>query len=143
MIGKVLLGVLTIWLLLAVFATPIADGIHDFRVDTVSLSAPATPAGTPLAADITLSRDLFMDDTSEVSSVSSTVPATPVVTDYDPITKALTVSNLNSGAQVVTVTYSSEKEDTILQAIGPFILFLIIGGCLAAIVYSIWKGKRA
>lgn len=144
MAGKVLLAIFSIFLLLGVFRQPIIDGIKGIRADTITgESHVVTTAAGVTSANVTLSRDLYLASTSQVSSISSNITESPAATSYTEATNVLLVSSLSAGAShLLTFAYSAETTDTTWLAIGPFASFLIFGGLLGLIAWGVWKGRR-
>jgi hypothetical protein len=127
MFGKVI-GFVVVMLMLVTFGGPIADGIHDLRVENVTINSVETTAPAVTTADIVFTRVLWSDEIGEIVSIASTIAENPVATSYDPATETLTVSALTADAtRTLTIIYNSEKEDKYLQIIGPFMLFAIVG----------------
>jgi len=142
MIGKVLVGILAIFLLLGPFSGPITDGIHNWRSSSTTENFDVTTGGGITAANITLNQDLYQAATGEITSISSNNTETPVASGYTEATKVLLVSGLNAAqTRTLTVTYAAETDDTVMRAIGPFLPFLIFGGVIGAILVGIWQSK--
>ena len=144
MIGKVILGIIAIFLLIAVFATSIISGIHGWRTEDTTQQFVVTTAAAETTADITLSHDLFQASTDEVYSVTTSQNETVAATSYVEATKVLTISNLTDDlTRVVTVSYYGETEDDTMRIVGPFLGIVIFGGLTFAIVAGVFKsGKR-
>ena len=143
MLGRVAVGVFVLILMFA-FGPTIMKGITNLRTDTVTVvSSITTTEGT--TGDITLSRELFDDNLTNIQSVTSS-PAysgVPIASNYDSNTGDLTISGLEAGqTRNVTVVYLAQKNDMFWGAVGPFLAFLVFGGILAAIAYSVWKPSR-
>jgi len=143
MLGRVAVGVFVLILMFA-FAPTIMKGITNLRTDTVTVvSSITTTEGT--TGDITLSRELFDDNLANIQSVTSS-PAysdAPIASSYNSNTGDLTINGLEPGqTRNVTVTYLAPKNDVFWGAVGPFLAFLVFGGILAAIAYSVWKPSR-
>ena len=139
--GKVVIGVLCLVFLLGLSGS-LNTGIHNLRVDAVSQTFTVVTTDNTTAS-VVLSRAVFSDELTEISAVTSSIVETPVAATYTALTKTLLVSGLElNTSRTLTVAYSSEKEDTIMMVIGPFLTILIFGGILGAIIYYIWKGKR-
>jgi len=143
MIGKVAVGVLLIILLFA-FSGNIMDGIHDWRTDEITASYVDVDTTGVTVADVVLTRELFNDDTNEVISITSSIEETPVATDYTPGTKTLEISDLDTNTtRTLTVIYCSELlNDVFMHTLGPFLVFLIFGGVIAAVIYAVWHGRK-
>jgi len=140
--GKVFLIILAVFLLLGAFASPILDGIKGWRTsDVTENSVVATGAGVT-TANVTLASDLFQDDVAQVIAVSSNGTESPVATSYTAATNVLLISALNaSETRTLSVEYYAESDSSIMQAIGPFLGFIILGGCIAVIFLGA-RGRR-
>lgn len=133
--GRVLFIVLAVFLLLGAFASPILDGIKSWRTDDVTESFSVhTPAGKT-TANVTLSRDLFQNEVSEVIAITSNVTGeSPIATSYTSATNVLLVSALSGGAyHTLAVNFYANSSSTVMQALGPFLGLFIIGGCILLI----------
>lgn len=127
----VLLG---IFLLLGVFADPILDGVKTWRTEDTTDSFVVTTGAGVTTANVTLTRDLFQDETSEVIAITSNISGeTPISSSYATDTNYLLLSALNpSASHLVSVNYYSDSDSTVMAAVGPFIGVLIIGGLVIA-----------
>jgi len=143
MLGRVALGVIVLILMFA-FAPAINKGITGLRVDEI-VNVVSAPTTGDTFADVTLTREVFGDNLANIDSVTSTVGTdVPLAATYVfTTTSVLTVDGLTASTAVrdLTITYKSEKTDPFEGAIGPFLAFLIFGGIIAGIIWSIWKGK--
>ncbi len=148
MIGKVLVGIITLYLLLGVFSTPISDGIKGWRtLDTTEYKTNVTTGVGVYSANLTpLSSDLFLASTSQLippGIVTSNITESPVATSYIEATKVLLISDLaDNTTRTLTVHYYAETDDTVMRALGPFLGILIFGGTAFAIVYGVWQGRH-
>lgn len=147
MLGKIFVGVIVIFLLLGVFATSILDGIKTWRTDgTTTQTALVTTAGGATSTNVTLTKDLYQASVAEVSSITSNDgDDTPVADTYTEATQVLLVTGLaESTTRTLTIVYYGETDSSVMQAIGPFLGILIIGGILFAVVYSVFhkSGRR-
>lgn len=136
-------GVLMIFLLLGAFAEPIIDGVKTWRTtDTTETFNVETADVT--AANVTLAYDLFQAVTAEVISVTSdNAGDTPVANEYTEATQVLNVDGLSENTtRVLTVNYYAESDNAVMQAIGPFLVVLIIGACVYFIVRGMFSKKR-
>lgn len=145
--GKVFIAILAVFLLLGAFASSINGGIKTWRTDDTTQNFAVTTAAGVTSANVTLARDLFQDDVSEVIAVTSNdTGETPAATSYTAATNYLLVSALTAGAtRTLAVNYYAETDSTVMQAVGPFLGFLIFGGLLAAIAFGTFhkgKGRR-
>jgi len=136
--GKVLFVLLAIFLLLGAFADPILDGIKTWRTEDTTDSFVVTTGAGETTENVTLTRDLFQDETSEVIAITSNISGeTPIASSYTAATKYLLLSALNpSQSHLVTVNYYSDSDSTVMAAVGPFLGVLIIGGLIFAIFRS-------
>ena len=163
MLGRVALGVFVLILMFA-FGGTISNGIKVLRTDNVTQVASITTGGgqtlvrsqilsdftlpmndpLPTSGDIVLTRGLFGDELSNVISVTSDDSSdVPVASEYVTATQTLTITGLEmSQTRNITVHYYTEKADVFWSAVGPFLSFLVFGGIIAAIIYSIWKPSR-
>ena len=146
MAGRILVGVLSIFLLLGAFSSPITDGIKTWRTNDTTENFNVTTAAGVESANVTLSYDLYQAATAEVISLTSdNVSDTPVADSYVEATKKLLVTGLGAlDTRVLTVNYYAETDDTVMRILGPFLFVLIFGGLIGAILYFIWKpgGRR-
>lgn len=143
MLGRIALGLFTLFLMFA-FGSSINSGIVNLRTDEVTNVASVVTGGGVTTGDVTLSRDLFGAELSHITSVVSADPTdVPIAFSYVEATKVLTISGLQaSTTRDITVVYKAEKSDVFWGAVGPFLGFLVFGGIIAAIIYSIWKPSR-
>lgn len=142
MFGKIILAILCIILLFG-FAGTITGGIHTWRTDTVTQAASVATGGGVTTGTVTLTRDPLGDSTTEITSVTSSIAETPVITSYTTATNALLLSNLTAAEnRTITVIYSAEKVDSMMQAMGPFLLVIVFGIILGAIAYGLFGGKK-
>ncbi len=136
--GKVIFIILAIFLLLGAFASPINDGIKGWRTNNTTQNFSVTTAAGVTTANVTLTRDLYQDDVSEVIAISSNVTGeSPVATSYTSATKVLLVSALDAATtHTLGVNFYAETDSTVLRAVGPFLGILIIGGLIMLIFMS-------
>jgi len=139
MIGKVMIGILAMFLLLGAFSSPIIDGIKGWRTnDTTQGFTVSTPADV-ITANVTLAYDLYQAAVPEAYSVTSGLGTdTPSATSYTEATKVLLISGLDDdqGPRLLTVKYYAETDDKVMRVLGPFLAVLIIGGCVAFILWG-------
>lgn len=140
--GKVLIGIIAIFMLLGAFASPISAGIKTWRTnDTTESFGVTSDAGG--AANMTLSHDLYQASKDEVQSVSSNVAAGAYASSYVEATKMLVAGGLTAlTTQTLTLRYYAETDDTIMRIIGPFLAVLIIGGLVVAVIWEMLSKKR-
>jgi hypothetical protein len=141
-IGTVFVGFLLLVLVFG-FRDVITDGVHGLRTEEISKTQSAETGAGETTAGVLLGDDLFRDHIAQVISVSSTISETPIPTEYNPDTNTLTVSNLTPDtSRTLTVMFYSERDDKFMQVIGPFMLFLIFGGIIGAIIYGVFTARR-
>jgi anti-sigma-K factor RskA len=141
--SKILMAILALFLLFGAFAVPITDGIKGWRTDDTTQAFVVVTAAGATTANVTLTSDLYQDKASEVISISSNETEAPVATSYDSATNHLLVSALNAATtRTLTVEYYADTDSTVMNAIGPFLAVLIIGGLALATVYGVWKAKH-
>jgi len=144
--GAVLLGILTLFLLFGPFQAPINAGIDGWRSSSATENFIVTTNGSQTAMNVTLSHDLYKASVSEVTSVTSNATESPVATNYTSTGTKLEVSALAiSTTRTLTVTYTAETDDVVMQSLGPFLSFLIFGSTALLICWGMWqsaKGKR-
>lgn len=140
-IGGVIIAIIAIFLLLGPFRQPIVDGIKGWRANDTEEDFAVTTAAAQTTANVTLSYDLYQAATAEVIEITSTDGTdTPVSSTYTEATKKLLIAGLNDDAsRTLTVEYWAETDDDTMRIIGPFVGFLIFGGIIFGIVWSVWK----
>jgi anti-sigma-K factor RskA len=142
MIGRIFFAILCLFLLFGAFASPISDGIKGWRTEDTTQSFIVATAAAVTTANVTLSRELYQSNTSEIISLSSTLEESPVATSYDTDNQYLLISALNADtSRTITLEYYGETDNEVMQAIGPFLNFLIIGGLAALVLFAAWKVK--
>jgi hypothetical protein len=126
------------------FSGTINSGIHNLRTEqAVDVAIDVTTAPMVYAADVVLDSPLFSHNINQVISIESTEAETPGATAYDENTQTLTVGELlDDETRDLTVVYYTEVTDQMMPVVGPFLPFLVFGGIVAAIVFSIWKGRK-
>lgn len=129
---------LAVFLLLGAFATPILDGIKTWRTEDTTDSFVVTTGAAATTANVTLTRDLFQDETSQVIAITSNVSGeTPIASTYTSATNYLLLAALNpSSSHLISVNYYSDTDSTVMAAIGPFLSVLVIGGLIVGIFMS-------
>jgi hypothetical protein len=143
-VGAVFFCILALFLLLGAFREPIADGIKGWRTEEQAQGATVTTGAGATTANVTLTADLFQDDTAEVTDISSNISGeSPAASTYTAATNVLLVSGLNSSAtHALVITYNADPESAVMAAVGPFLGILIFGGLIVAILYGAFKGRR-
>jgi hypothetical protein len=144
MIGKVFLLILALFLLLGAFSSSISDGIKGWRTEEQVQGAAVSTAVGITSANVTLTADLFQDDTAEVTDITSNVTMdAPVASTYIASTKVLLIGGLTSNAaHSLSITYLADPDNTVMMVLGPFLGFLIIGGLIVALFYGTFKKSR-
>lgn len=143
MIGKVIIGVLCIFLLLGAFSKPIIDGIKGWRTNDTTQSFAVDTAAAVTTANVTLAYDLYQAAVPEVISIISTLGTdSPSSTTYTEATKVLLVSGLIAAeSRTLTINYYAETDDSVMRVLGPFLGVLIIGGCVAFILWGMLRKR--
>jgi hypothetical protein len=146
MVGKAFLAVITIFLLLGAFSTPIINGVKNWRTDgggTTQTELVATAAAVT-SANVTLDKDLYQAITSSITSITSTDGAdTPVAIAYDEDTKVLNIGGLNDDAnRTLTIIFDGETDDSVMRVLGPFLAVLIIGSLVGVIIWGVFEKKK-
>ena len=138
MAGKVLIGILAIFLLLGAFASPMIDGIKGWRTNDTTQNFAVTTGGGVTTANVTLTYDLYQAAVPEVISIISTEEAdAPAATSYTEATKILLISGLEADkTRTLTVNYYAETDNDVMRVLGPFLGVLIIGGCVVLILWG-------
>ena len=105
MSGRVLVGIIT-FILLCAFAGAISLGIKGWRTDDVSQGFTVETGASVESANVTLSRDLFNDEVTEVQSISSNISETPIANSYTSGTNELNITGLTaSESRALTIVY--------------------------------------
>lgn len=142
---KVIGIIFAVFLLIGVFREDIANGIDDIRTDDITENALVTTAAGITSANVTLNRDLYQADLTEISSITSdNVTDTPVATAYDEDTKVLTVAGLAAAdTRVLAFAYRAEVTTLGMRTLGPWLAFIVFGILLYfAVKPAFSKGKR-
>src|SRR4030042_674822 len=108
--GKIFIAILAIFLLLGAFRSPIIDGIKGMRIEEQSQGFAVVTGVGASTANVTLSSDLYQDDTAEVTSITSNETGdAPVASTYTAATKVLLVSGLESSKNhSLTIDYNAD-----------------------------------
>jgi len=138
-----LLGAVVIILLLPA----VLPSIQDFRSDSYEEAhGVVTTAAGVTSANLTLAQDLFLDENSQVTSITSNVTAdVPLVSTYTKANDRLLITGLIAGTtRTLTVTYNTPVLGDFYGAdLGTrvFPIFLVLGviGIVAAAVYNATK----
>lgn len=111
--------------------------------ESTTLAAITTGPGVS-TGNATLGYELFNDNLDNVTGINSTdTTDTPAPSSYSHATRALAIAGLTESAtRSLTITYYTERDDSLLSTIAPFmgiliILFLIILG--VGIAFASWK----
>lgn len=141
--GKILMAVVSLFLLLGFFSSPINDGIKNWRTRNSTESYTVTTAAGVTSGNVTLSYDLFRDLTAEVIAISSNNTSdVPVANAYTADTNLLNVTGLEADeVRALTVNYYADPENAIMLAIGGFLSIAIIGGLAFMIIWGALKKK--
>ncbi len=143
MAGKILVAIMALILFFGGLLGLMETGIIDLRTESVTQTSVETTAPGVTTADMVLTHDLFRDDVTYIVTVTSSIAETPAATAFDPETDTLTVSALTEDAtRTLTIRYKMEREDVIMQVLGPFLLVLLVGGVLAALFWDVWSSRK-
>ncbi len=136
-IGSIFLGLISLFLLIGPFRTPIIDGIKGWRTLTTYNEENVMPDAAG-AANITLSYDLYQAALGEVIlPITTNTTGAPAPASYSESDKKLLVDGLNVGEyQRVHVDYYGETDDPVMQILGPFLAFIIFFGVAGAIIWA-------
>ena len=142
MAGRVFIGIITLVLFFGFFPV-ISTGIHDFRTDEAVQNRVVVTGVGETSADVVLVEPLFGDKTDEVESVTSTLETdTPVATTYVAGTQTLTIVGLTADeTRTLTVQHYTAIDDQYMSIVGPFLTFLICGGVIGAVLWSVWRHR--
>lgn len=139
MIGKVFVAIISIFLLLGAFSTPILDGIKSWRTDGVTTQQAFIVTAGDSSANVTLSRDLYQASVAQVVSIVSTKTEAPVAADYVEATRSLVIAGLlPNESRTLTIRYYGETDSPVMRVIGPFLGVLIIGGLVGVIIWGVF-----
>jgi len=143
MIGKVVVGILAIFLLLGAFSSPIIDGIKGWRTNDTTQDFVVDTAVGVKTANVTLAYELYQAAVPEVISITSTLGTDNAsATKYTEATQVLLVDGLSAdNTRTLTVNYYAETDDSVMRVLGPFLGVLIIGGCVAFILWGMLHGR--
>lgn len=143
MIGKVIVGILAIFLLLGAFSSPIIDGIKGWRTNDTTQGFTINTAAGVTTANVTLAYDLYQAAVPEVYSVASNLGTdTPSAKSYAEATKSLLIEGLTANsARQLSIKYYAETDDKVMRVLGPFLAVLIIGGCVAFILWGMLRKR--
>ena len=144
MIGRILIGILALFLFIGPFSTPITDGIHNWRASDTTEADVLTTGAAATTANFTLSHDLYQASVAEIISItSSNATETPVASSYDEDNYYILLSSLDpANNRTITVNYYAETDDTVMRVLGPFLAILIFGSIVGAILWGIWGGGK-
>lgn len=141
--GKILLGVIAIFLILGPFSPYFIGGVKTLRTEATTNAFVVTTGAGVTSANVTLTEDLFQANIGDITSISSNATETPIPTTYDEDTKVLLLTVLNdSTVRTLTIAYLSETNDPGMMALGPFFTFLIIGGLIGVIIWGIVDERK-
>jgi hypothetical protein len=142
--GKIIVGIAVLVLGLFAFSNQISEGITNWRTDAAADNFVVTTGGGESTASVSLTSDLFAAKTSHVTSITSNITGEhPIATAYDEDTKVLSLAALNAGtSRSLVVSYRAVTSDEYMSIIGPFLAFLIFGGIVAAIIWSMVHKRR-
>ena len=141
MIKRLGVGIFVL-IMMFVFSSTISNGIHGLRTDSATQNEEVITT-SETEWDIVLDAPLFNGNINQVVSVTSTDDDDiPLADSYATETDTLTVTGLDtSTTRTLTIIYYTEVTDQMMPVVGPFLPFLIFGGIIFAVIFSIWKGK--
>lgn len=142
--AALMIGAIIVSLLLPATVT----AIDDFRLtDQVDLFNSATGGGET-TVDVTLSQELFGDETRNASVSSNLTTDAPIASSYVSGTQVLTVSGLiASESHRLTVTYKIDALEDYWGAgtatrVWPIMLVLGVLGIIVGAVYNATRGRE-
>ncbi len=128
------------------FLMPIASGAYDFRTDVREDTFNINTAAGVTAANVTLLKALYDDDTSTIS-FSSNVSEAPTVLSWNGTNKQLGISDLTeSESHQIVVSYdvtafqTSSALDNLIDKV-PWIWLLMVIGFVPAALIAIFMGR--
>ena len=133
-----LLGAVVIILMMAAVLT----AVNDFRMTEYEESHVATTGGAETTYDVTLSQELFSDETYNAVVTSNVTADAPIPSSYASATQILTVTGLEaSETRLLTITYQIDSlEDYFGASLGarvwPLMLVLGVIGVIVGAVYN-------
>ena len=141
MIKRLGVGIFVLIMMFA-FSSTISNGIHGLRTDSATQNEEVITT-SETEWDIVLDAPLFNGNINQVVSVTSTDDDDiPLADSYATETDTLTVTGLDtSTTRTLTIIYYTEVTDQMMPVVGPFLPFLIFGGIIFAVIFSIWKEK--
>ena len=126
---------------------PVTTGIYSFRTDVKDdVFTIATGVGVT-SANVTLTKELYDDDTSTIDLLSASSADVPILSAYNSGTHSVLIGGLSDNlTRSVTVSYdypalsSNSAVDTLFDNL-PLIWYLMLIGLPAAAIAAIFLGK--
>jgi len=138
--GNVFILIIGLFLLVGAFRQPIIDGVKGWRTSDTTQSQSVLVAADNTT--ITLSYDLYQAELAEIIDITSNVTGSPAAYGYTESTRSLAINGLGAGQQTLVVEYYAETDDTVMQVIGPFLLFFIFFGIAGLMIWGATHSKR-
>ena len=133
----------------ALFFLPITDGITAVKTDTKIDRLPSVTGAGETTDNLTLTNEVYNDDTSDLTLDSSDGDDTPTLTAYAPGNHTIAISGLSANTtRTITVTYDIAAltiwsgVDTLLGYF-PMIWYILAIVMAPAALIAIWKFRRA
>ena len=133
----------------ALFFLPITDGITAVKTDTKIDRLPSVTGAGETTDNLTLTNEVYNDDTSDLTLDSSDGDDTPTLTAYAPGNHTIAISGLSENTtRTITVTYDIAAltiwsgVDTLLGYF-PMIWYILAIAMAPAALIAIWKFRRA
>lgn len=128
---------------------PITASIYDFRTDLQEDTFSTDTAVGVTTANVTLSDELYDDDTQTIDILSSISDDVPAYSSYNGTTRLLGISGLSANTtRVLTVTYDvdalagSDAINNFLDVV-PWVWLMCIAVFAPAALVSMFVGRRA
>jgi len=119
--------------------------INDFRMDDYEASYTTATGANATTTDLTLTQELFSDETYNAVVTSNLTSDAPIPSSYVAATQVLTVSGLTaSNSRLLTVTYQIDALGDymgmgILSTVWPIFIGMGVLGIIVAAVYQATK----
>lgn len=141
--GGAVLGLVVIIIGFILFGT-LLTSIDSWAYAEATTAHTIITGGAATTGNITLGNPLYDANLDNISEITSSLTADdPAPSVYDEDTDTLTVSGLEvSQSRTITVTYSTERTDSVLSTLRPFVPFLVLLMFLAAGGGLIWRSVR-
>ena len=145
MVWKGAITIISIMIMFIMFPL-ILDSTHDVRTDEEvdTFAAISTGVGET-TANVTLTRELWDEETTSVTTITSTLSETPTASSYNSTTQALTIAGLvSSNTRTFTVAYDYGALDdyTGMDSMAGMAPLLIFMGIFIAIIGGLYSGYK-